>query len=754
MRKRFLSGFMVFLFVFAAITTLFPQKNLAYQSKAYYSSIKIGLKSMEAASMLLTLNGSYSLNGQTFPSDSSYTLNISNGRVTFNGTSYSSFTLTPSNNINTITIRSGNLTRKYLGSIQFKVVSGMILPINCLYIEDYLKGVVGSEMSNYFPIEALKAQAVAARNYTLINMGLYKNSGYDLTDSPDTQAYSGYHENYLNVIKAVNDTRGMVQLYNDSLVQAYYSASNGGYEEASENVWFYSFPYLKAKKDSFDNISWPYGGLTFTKDQIDYLLKAKGYILNTDKFLKIDLSTISHYASGRVSNIDIIYTNAQGKQVRKSFSKNSACTFLDFPSSMYVVSFNSASESYSFIGKGNGHGVGLSQLGAKSRAELGEVYTTILNFYYDGSHTESLLPYISNLTANKNSTIVGQPVSINAAAQGGSGSGYLYKYVVTKGGAVVLTQNYSEKSTFNYSPSLSGNYNINVYLLDKLSNQSYDESKSISITAYDGPTLKPMTLNKTEALIGQPINVSTSASGGSGLGYLYKFAVINNGTTVYTQDYSVKSTMNYTPVKAGNYTVSTFVRDNISTASYDSTSQASFTVYAPPQISYTTFTGTLFEKRPVTITAKSQLGSGNLPSFRFEVYNETALVASQSFSTASSFNFTPGSYGSYTVKVFVRDKTSSTYDNIKQYSLNIKKEPVSVSNLPIIFGMKGNNVLQLQNGLANLGYKLGKIDGVFGSKTFNAVVDFQKSKGIIGTGIVNKDTIKVINDVLIKKLTS
>lgn len=660
MKKGFFLSFITITFLFATILVNIPKITFAYQNSAYYNDIRIGLKSMSAASLSITLNGSYSINGQALPTGSSYLLTISGGKIIFDGQAYDNFSLLPLNDGSTITIKSVSKTYKYLGNMQFKILNSLILPINSLNIEQYLKGVVGAEMSDYFPLEALKAQAVAARNYTLANIGLFNTSGYDLTDTTETQVYQGYNETYTNVIKAVNDTKGIVQLYNEALVNAYYSASNGGFSEASENVWTSSLPYLNAKLDTFDNNNWPNGNITLTNTQIDSMLKSKGYLTSGDNFVKLDLSSITRYTSGRVSNINVIYTNSLGAQTTKSFVKSKAYTFLSLPSAMYNVNYDSSTGNYLFSGKGYGHGIGLSQLGAKARAQAGQSYTSILNFYYDGSYSQSLLPTISSFNLNKTSTIVGQPVSTNIVATGGSGSGYLYKYVVTKDNTVVFTESYSENNTFNYSPNLIGTYNVAVYLKDKLSKNDFDTTANLNFTAYSNS-----------------------------------------------------------------------------------------------QITNTTFSGTLYEKRPVTISTQANYDSTTSPVYKFEVYNSSGVLSySQEYSSTPNFTFTPAISGSYLVKVFVKgDINNINYDDFKEYTLTIKKEPVVVSKLPISFGMKGNDVIQIQTGLSNLGYRLGSLDGLFEKKTYNAVMSFQNSKGIIQTGIVDQATLDALNNALITKIT-
>lgn len=128
---------------------------------------------------------------------------------------------------------------------------GGITVINHVEIEDYVKGVVPSEMPSKWCHEAHKAQAIAARSYALSNLGKRANSGYDLKDTPEDQAYGGASVESLNTNKAVEETQGIVLIYDLKIIPAYYSASAGGQTANSGDVWMRNLPYLKSVP-SFD----------------------------------------------------------------------------------------------------------------------------------------------------------------------------------------------------------------------------------------------------------------------------------------------------------------------------------------------------------------------------------------------------------------------------------------------------------------------------------------------------------------------
>jgi len=123
----------------------------------------------------------------------------------------------------------------YPGSLRLSIEEGILRPVLTINVEDYLLGVVPYEMSEYFPLEALKAQAVCARTYVLNKLGSGRD--YDVVDTTNDQVFKGVNYNYTNAVRAVQETAGVVGTYKGALATCYYSASNGGQTELVQNVW-------------------------------------------------------------------------------------------------------------------------------------------------------------------------------------------------------------------------------------------------------------------------------------------------------------------------------------------------------------------------------------------------------------------------------------------------------------------------------------------------------------------------------------
>lgn len=139
----------------------------------------------------------------------------------------------------------------YRGDFMVYNKEGSLNIINHVDIEDYIRGVVPSEMPSGWNYEAHKAQAIAARSYALANLGKRASHGYDLKDTPEDQAYGGASAECSRTNKAVSETKGIVLIYNLKIIPAYYSASAGGRSASSAEVWTKDIPYLKSVP-SFD----------------------------------------------------------------------------------------------------------------------------------------------------------------------------------------------------------------------------------------------------------------------------------------------------------------------------------------------------------------------------------------------------------------------------------------------------------------------------------------------------------------------
>ncbi len=166
--------------------------------------------------------------------------------------------------------------RWYRGELRIININGKLNVINKLNIEDYIRGVVPSEMPSGWEYEALKAQAVAARSYALANLGKRASQGYDLKDTPEDQAYGGASAEKLKTNRAVKETESVVIIYDLKIIPAYYSASAGGQTKNASDVWTRDLPYIKSVPSFDDNIKKNGHGIGMSQHGANNLAK-QGY---------------------------------------------------------------------------------------------------------------------------------------------------------------------------------------------------------------------------------------------------------------------------------------------------------------------------------------------------------------------------------------------------------------------------------------------------------------------------------------------
>ena len=142
--------------------------------------------------------------------------------------------------------------RWYRGDIMIYNFEGKLTIVNNLPLEEYLLGVVPSEMPSKWNIEAHKAQAIAARSYAVANLNKRGSHGYDLKDTPADQAYGGATSETPQTTHAVLSTKGEVLTYNDQIIPAYYHASSGGKTIQAGEIWDHDLPYIQSV-DGFDS---------------------------------------------------------------------------------------------------------------------------------------------------------------------------------------------------------------------------------------------------------------------------------------------------------------------------------------------------------------------------------------------------------------------------------------------------------------------------------------------------------------------
>ncbi|MGM9618790.1 MAG: SpoIID/LytB domain-containing protein [Oscillospiraceae bacterium] len=327
----------------------------------------------------------------------------------------------------------------YYGGFSYKRVSGgNLYVINVVGLEDYLKGVVPYEMSNSWPTEALKAQAICARTYVCRVGSRHGSYGFDVCATTDCQVYYGVDYGYTAHTtasdQAVADTAGLCMYYNGELIYAVYSASNGGASEDAKNVWGSNYAYLQGKADPYEtSIAASIPGYQYT---VSYTAASLGSRM-ASRYSDYKLGTlasvyVSEYTpNGNVYAVTFVDTAGKtytvtGEKCRLALGTKSqrftinggegGCyvngEVLSSLSGSYVISGSGSvtafdGEAYVITadgvskleqsagggdisggilisGTGNGHNVGLSQWGAYAMAKKEYSYRDILAFYYTG----------------------------------------------------------------------------------------------------------------------------------------------------------------------------------------------------------------------------------------------------------------------------------------------------------------------------------------------------------------------------------
>lgn len=145
----------------------------------------------------------------------------------------------------------------YRGMMAFSTDINKLISINKVSLDYYLYGVIANEISAVWPIEAIKAQVLAARTYAVANINPNSSVGYDMQDNQNSQVYGGYGSERSITNSCVDDTNGQMIYYDNKLITAFFHSTSGGRTENSENIWVTPLPYLKAVDDPYSNIS-PY----------------------------------------------------------------------------------------------------------------------------------------------------------------------------------------------------------------------------------------------------------------------------------------------------------------------------------------------------------------------------------------------------------------------------------------------------------------------------------------------------------------
>ena len=361
------------------------------------------------SSITLKTSGGYACAGKTIASGSTVTVAQSVSGQTVTSGSQIALNRLSGGLSSGVKFTSPSKSNTFHADLIFSV-NGGIQTVARMYIETYLYGVVGYEMSNSYPIEALKTQAIAARTYAL---RAKKSSGsYDVTDNTNSQVFYGYSASQKNVISAVDATRGMCLMAGGSYAQCFYTASNGGQTESSANIWGGSASYLVVKDDPYDlenpgsrvksalipkNGSLNAALAQALLDAADSQLDAAGLKSSGRKITgisEVTPHTPKYAAPSRVyTKLRFTLTATDGSKTAQAtvnlatFGGVEDMLGLSINSSSNeIVSVEESGAAFTLSFRRFGHGVGMSQRGAQQMAgAYGKSYRDILSFYYPGT---------------------------------------------------------------------------------------------------------------------------------------------------------------------------------------------------------------------------------------------------------------------------------------------------------------------------------------------------------------------------------
>ena len=300
------------------------------------------------------------------------TVTLKGGELVINGVASGTSPLTMQGKSNLLTVNG----KAYRGAITLWPGEKGVCVVNTLAVEPYLYGVLPKEMSELWPEEALKAQAVASRTYTYHTLLNRKDHPrFDLEATTAFQVYGGADVETPETTRAVDLTQKSYLAFQGLPIIACFHANSGGMTESADAVWGAALPYLQRVKDSFSSLApevcWE---STIKVDVIVKKLWKKGYKPGGI----ISLSTTEPTPSGRVGRVIIKTTRGQLDLTGNEFRLTVGPTVVK--STLFTATRKG--RSFLFKGCGYGHGVGMSQWGARKMAASGFTFDTILHHYY------------------------------------------------------------------------------------------------------------------------------------------------------------------------------------------------------------------------------------------------------------------------------------------------------------------------------------------------------------------------------------
>lgn len=258
----------------------------------------------------------------------------------------------------------------YRGRVLVMPAAGKVTAVNWVDLEAYLYSVLGAEMPASWPQEALKAQAVAARSFALNRRDRSMTAAFDVGSTTAHQVYKGLASEAPSTIAAVNATRGQVLTHSGRVIEAVFHSSSGGHTENVEDVWQQPLPYLRSVPDFDQDAPVFQWAETFSASQFQQRITGIGQLQS--------VATERATPRGRVVSMRF-----QGSQGSRTLTGAEIRQALGLRSTLFSVTIQG--DTIRVSGRGFGHGLGMSQWGARGLALQGYTYPQILAHYYQGT---------------------------------------------------------------------------------------------------------------------------------------------------------------------------------------------------------------------------------------------------------------------------------------------------------------------------------------------------------------------------------
>lgn len=380
----------------------------------------------------------YAVSATATAEDSVVNVEFADGEV-YSGEKVYIAPISPDGSRALISVPSG---KKFCGMMRFTAKDTRLTVVNILKLEDYIKGVLPNEVPSSWEEECLKAAAVAARSFVLSSIGgKHRSDGFDVCSTIHCQVYNGAGSEAETSNAAVDATRSQILEYKGRAIQALYHSSSGGATESAAGAWGSSekdFPYLTVVETPFEKYEeYPWGTWTAQvskKELYEYINGKSAYagklkdtiadiectpgpsgyvrkVVVSDPYgNKITVTTSSSvyslFSKYVMSANFVVYFGGSSKIDAEGTMEENLSKLASVVSSLAVkgiamsgdkidtskgekvllIPENEDDDTVTFIGKGYGHGVGLSQYGARELAKEGYSYPEILATYYPGTN--------------------------------------------------------------------------------------------------------------------------------------------------------------------------------------------------------------------------------------------------------------------------------------------------------------------------------------------------------------------------------